>query len=119
MDKLTKFIKEVLLIIDYNGDRQKFSDTLIQIINLKTFQKLYEELDEKDRNNAKKLMELPQENVEALGNLFKNSFGQSKIDQVLTITTREVLLDYFKEIIPSLSGEQKSKLQNFLSSFNL
>ena len=119
MDKLRNFIRQVLDIIEFEGNREKFVDDMIKAINLKAAHSLVESLSPEDQENVKEVAQTTEDFGGYLGKLLKNKLGSSKVDSTLKTLTQEVLVGYFKEISPSLSDEKKSKLKEYINTFDL
>lgn len=116
MDKNPKdILTDILAIVDYKGDKNDFAERFIVICQQQAFLEFVESLpktlqddlkkklgDQKDKEKIKKAMDQYVNTKEFLGKL--------------ELVTAKNFKEYIEAIIPTLTLDQKAKLQKYLSS---
>lgn len=112
-DFKTHFLN-ILNIIGYQGEKEKFADDFYQVIMQKV---LIDKIDILSQDKQILLLqELKQANATTFQKIFIKYFPKKEFAEEVKKQTAVAMQIYFKEVIPTLSTDQKTKLKNYLSS---
>jgi len=117
VNSLKKFILEILEVINYEGDKERYVNNLISAISLKTYNRLCSQLKKEEKDKFKDLINNDNPDPREIEMTLREKFGEDIVRNELTKTAREVLEKYIKEILPSLSTNQIRQLDGLLSKY--
>lgn len=108
-------VLKILEIINYQDNRDVFADDFLFLIQQEMLARLIESLSEEKRQELEReLGEKP--SPELIHTLLNKYFSEQQKAETTEQVTAETFKDFFKSIIPTLSGQQKTKLQAYLDS---
>lgn len=104
---------QILTDIGYEDDKQKYADSFLQIVHIKTFERIFHTLPEEKQNQFKNENK---DDVEKIKHFLEDNFSRETYDDTLVTVFSEMLDTYLKDIAPHLSEQAIQKLQNSFSS---
>lgn len=108
-------ILKILEIIDYKGDRQKFTNQFIENCQKQALLDLISALPE-NKQIALRQQLLHSDASSNIQQVLKQYFPEEKYLEAISRATENAFSDFLQAIKDGLSGDQSSNLQVFLSS---
>lgn len=109
-----QIILQVLEIIGYEEDKDKYANDFLALCLQKAFVNLTQELPQDKQDQLRQRISLTQpEKTEAL---LLEYFQKDKFEAAVKEASASTFEDYLKTIIPTLNDDQKNKLEAYLSS---
>lgn len=108
-------LTEVLIIVDYKGDKSDFAERFIVICQQQAFLEFVESLPTTLREDLKKKL-ADQKDKEKIKKAMGQYVNTKEFLEKLELVTAKNFKEYIEAVIPTLTDEQKSKLQKYLSS---
>lgn len=106
---------QVLNIIGYSDNKEEFASKFFQLCEQQTIINLIKSLPQ-DKQTALQAELSKQTNPQLNNLLLKKYFSNEQVASSLEQATKQTFENYLQTIIPTLSGEQKVKLQSYLKS---
>lgn len=103
-------LREVLAIINYQDDKEKFINDFLEIAGANGLDSLIKSLPQDQQTTLQNADE------EGTISILKSNFTQEQLKQALTEALEKTTEDYIETVEPTLSEEQKQKLQELASS---
>lgn len=105
-------IADLLNVIDYDGDREKFTREFLELCSKEALINYIQTLPEAKQTELKDASEAGKDPKDILNDFLSDKeFGEA-----ISNASESVFSDYLKTITPSLSQDQKNKLNSYLSS---
>lgn len=111
-----EIILQVLEIIGYQDDREKFSNDFLGLILQKSINDLAEKLSQDKIDQLRQRLSLT--TPEKLETLLKEYFSKEELDSSVRKVSESMFKEYLEEVSPTLSDTQRENLQNYLSGLN-
>ncbi|MBI4098218.1 MAG: hypothetical protein HY426_04235 [Candidatus Levybacteria bacterium] len=109
-----QIILQVLEIIGYSDDKEKYADDFLALCFQKAFVNLTQKLPQDKQDQLTQRMSLVSaDKTEAL---LLEYFPKEEFENAIKEASRSTFEEYLKTIIPTLNEEQRSKLEAYLSS---
>lgn len=108
---LWSVLEEILIALKFSDNEiQKVKTDLENLIKAQTTTELLEVLSEEQQRELKSRLEnLPEKESEVIiGKYLQEKHSQEKINQQMQKTTKDVLKDYFEDIIQKVNDQQKA-----------
>lgn len=108
-------IIEILGIINYQNDKEKFADNFIELCIKQAFVEVIDSLPkEKTASISAQIQaaKTPEEFVKHLRSYINPQFLERKIEQ----TSSKLFNDYIQEILPTLDDSKKLKLMDYIET---
>lgn len=109
-----QIILQVLEIIGYEDDKEKFANKFLSLCLQKALVNLTQELPQDKQDQLTQRMSLTA--PDQMQNLLSQYFPKEKFETAVKEASRSTFEEYLKTIIPTLNEEQRSKLEIYLSS---
>jgi len=109
------FLDQVLTIINYQKDKDFFTNNFISFSIQKSLEEYIELLPEERKNEIQSL--LNENDPNELQEKIKPYIQTEEYKNLLQENTKKLFLDYLGAIMPTVSEEQKSKLEAYFLSF--
>lgn len=122
MDKTSQLINPqqilvyTLSLVDYQGNKKAYADKFLRVCQEQIFATLLENLPEEKQESL--VEEVKAKKYKDLRELIEKNFPSEKIFEVSKEVTQKSFAEILQEIIPLLSKEQKTKLDDYLKSLN-
>ena len=115
MNELKNFILNFLEIIEYTGEKEEFIDKFTSIIYLDSVEALLKALPQEKQDLIKQQLSSAV-STEELMTVVNSNFDQKSFQDSVATTAKTVFGEYLEEIEDVLTGEQKTKLEDFFES---
>lgn len=115
MNDLKASLQNFLETIEYPDNKEEFINKLISTMYLETLDELLNTLPQ-DKREALKQQFTSVSTPEAMQEIVNNNFDQKTFEEALKRNSRKIFTEYVDTISPTLSEEQRVKLQAYLSS---
>lgn len=110
-----EILLNVLIIINYQDDKEKFTNEFLQLCMQRALVEIVATLSENDQHAIEeKLMAI--QTQEEVQSVLQQYVGQGRYLETVQKATQELFQDYIQTILPTLNPEQKDKLQEYLAS---
>ncbi|MBI4040069.1 hypothetical protein HY389_01805 [Candidatus Daviesbacteria bacterium] len=107
--ELKKVILQILDIIGYQGDKESYAQKFVEVCYKQALLELILKLPENTP--------VPEAtNVEDIQKFISEHFSKEEEVKALESTVSKNLKQYFEAVLPTLSDQQKTQLQNYLQS---
>lgn len=111
-----EIILQVLEIIGYRDDREKFSNDFLGLILQKSINDLAEKLSEDKIEQLRQRLSLT--TPEKFESLLKDYFSKEELDASVRKVSENMFKEYIEEVSLTLNDTQRENLQNYLSGLN-
>ncbi len=108
-------ILKMLDIIGYREDKEVFANEFLKNVYLQSVQDLIKALPQEQQGIKDKIVAA--KTPEELDKIVKVSFSSEDIDKALSLSSQNSMSEWIKTVIPTLSLEQKQKLQEYFAIF--
>lgn len=105
----------MLDIIGYREDKEVFANEFLKNVYLQSVQDLIKALPQEQQGIKDKIVAA--KTPEELDKIVKVSFSSEDIDKALSLSSQNSMSEWIKTVIPTLSLEQKQKLQEYFAIF--
>ncbi len=109
-----QIILQVLGIIGYEGDKDKYANDFLSLCLQKALVDLMRELPQDKQDQLTQRMSLI--TPDKMETLLLEYFPKEKFETAVKEASRSTFEEYLKTIIPTLNEDQHSKLETYLSS---
>ncbi|MBP9716836.1 MAG: hypothetical protein KBD51_02730 [Candidatus Levybacteria bacterium] len=109
-----EIILNVLEIIGYSDDREKFANEFLGLILQKSINNLAEKLPQNKLDQLRQRLSLSK--PEKLETLLKDYFSGEELNESVKKVSENMFKEYLEEVGPTLSNSQKEDLQKYLTS---
>lgn len=108
------FLNQVLTIINYEGDRDQYAREFLGIVQDRTAEKMLMEFPQEKKPELDQA--LARKDSAAIKGLVSAQYSIDQYKKALEDMFSVMINDYLKEVIPTLSDEQKKQLETFLKT---
>lgn len=116
-----EFFSQLLLAIDYDGEREKLVSDFLVNIKVRALAKARQKLSDESRSvldsELKKLVEEGNEDTTAYADILNKHIPREVYRQTLELASEEIMRQYLTALQPSLSLEQKQKIGGLMKGF--
>lgn len=109
-----QIILQVLEIIGYEDDKDKYANDFLSLCLQKAFVSLTQDFPQDKQDQLTQRMSLI--SADKIEGLLLEYFPKEKFETAVKEASRSTFEDYLKTIIPTLNDDQKNKLEQYLSS---
>jgi hypothetical protein len=110
-----EILLNVLTIIDYKDDKETFANQFLQLCMQRALVDIVEALPQDQQKTIQEEV-TPDKKPEEVQQILQRYFSQEQYLQQLQLSTQALFQDYIQTITPTLSDDQKQKLQQYLTS---
>jgi hypothetical protein len=108
-----KMILDILEIIDYEGDKQKYADDLVMKFTLKPLSDMINRLPVSEREELNSALE-GEKDPKKIWEILIKKFSEKQYFDEVKKSSGVMFTDFIKTLEPTLSDEQKNKLRVYL-----
>ena len=121
MDQLQKILLHILVIIDFQDDKQDFIEQITQICLGKTILAVTKDISSDKQQAFQSMSGLEDKSIEEQMISMTQVLGLEKevVQKKFLEICKDTLHEYIEAIIPTLSESQKIKLQDYLQTVSL
>lgn len=116
-----EFFSQLLLAIDYQGDREKLVSDFLVDIKLKALAKARQKISEEGRTSLdqelKKLIKAGNDDTKAYADILNKHISRDVYKDALQNASEEIMRQYLTALQPSLSLEQKQVIGKLMKGF--
>jgi hypothetical protein len=109
-NKISSLILKLLNVINYLGDRQKYTEELFQTILLQTLTKLIKNLNKKEKEEI--LAVAATSDLELTAKVLESKFPLNQLVSELNTSSQQAINGLIKEVRSSLNQNQLSQLSH-------
>ncbi len=109
-----QIILQVLEIIGYTDNKEKFANEFLGLILQKSINNLAEKLPQDKIDQLRQRISLT--GPEKFENLLKDYFSGEELNESVKKVSENMFREYLEEVKPTLNDTQKENLQKFLSA---
>jgi len=116
-----EFFSQLLLAIDYEGDREKLVSEFLVDIKIRALAKARQKISEESRTSLdgelKKLVNEGNEDTQTYADILNKHISRDVYKQTLESASEEIMRQYLTALQPSLTPEQKQKIGSLMKGF--
>lgn len=108
----------ILHIIDYREDKDKFATEFLQNVSLQALLDLFNTLPLEKKDQIQQQITNAGNNPQAVEQILKGYFTQSQIQDAIQNASKNAVTEYMKAIDSTLSETQRTSIMNFPKGLN-
>lgn len=116
-----EFFSQLLLAIDYEGDREKLVSEFLVDIKIRALAKARQKISEESRTSLdgelKKLVNEGNEDTQTYADILNKHISRDVYKQTLESASEEIMRQYLTALQPSLTPVQKQKIGSLMKGF--
>ncbi len=111
MQEFKKYFTQILDAIDFTEDKEEFANEFLKIVFAQAINNLISSLPLERQTDISERIKKVGSNQEESAKMMSEFFSQEQIKDALTESMKQEITNYLETIAPTLSEEQKQRLE--------
>ncbi|MCR4324079.1 MAG: hypothetical protein NUV69_00120 [Candidatus Curtissbacteria bacterium] len=110
-------VKNVLEIVGYEGDKDRFAEEFLILCEDKVLGEMTSSMPNDKKEELAKKLSAETDPVKTLS-ILREYIDPEEYKRRLKSVSEEIFAAYFRQVMPSLSTDQKKQIEGYMKSFN-